>query len=857
MVVRQLQEIFLESLKGPLADLLDMRNEALMSIYLDQNPIQDAFRYRAKYFGLKFAGLLLDEKGELNKERLDELNRLLAEGSFVLGPGREGDVLIFGHIRNCLRWLAESKEVQMAFRRFSPPLCHKKAEEVIRETLWPEPIRALQTVHVRKAVLAAWLTFLRQTTGSCFATAPAILIQQTAPLRFFKDVYDLLSTGQMKRTVAGKEYSVPLSLSTGKGDLLKIGSGSPGLAMALESAGLAISNEILKKIGELGPLTVEKLISVLLMEHAGLTEEDIEDEEHLSRIQMTLLLAKQTAVYYQRPSERAVKVADWKKKVAKACTTFRTVTECALLRSWEYSIASFSDVKTEFARWNLYIGLGLHPDQKGGIGEFLYAEVNGHLQKCNGEIERLTQEYNQALNAMDALEIMFRAAPSEARRNQIKSEMMTHNLNLSTVIEMRNEQVAKAGALVGFFSSLIEQYDQKMQESFQELFDPALVGEEAHLYDDSSAGFRLVYKHGRLDASQWTAIYDGEHYIEYLRDFFSSKENELNFPAAIGRDLVSEITTGLIQFIRTPEFLDSALARSKEKGRRSPWDYISGGTLQTLLMSYCNRDRPFTEIGVTPRSEEELLRFLASIKGGSPLLMHSPTHAFIVFPGLSTSQPTYKKCAKWNEEMQEHIAHRVSERLPEEERALFIHLVRQKPTAGTNVLFRTHLIEALSPRIKQRESIIDSVLFENSPLFSKTEAKDAVNQILHTIGRAEAVGQFDRSFYGAFDISQITKAILLKALGKAILPVDWDQRIVDSMRRLGIIPNSLLFADTNWSGWYFGFVKNPTTERLELWRLNRTATQGFPMTDWKQWFDTKNTSAWVVLNQPKEYMDEF
>jgi hypothetical protein len=64
----------------------------------------------------------------------------------------------------------------------------------------------------------------------------------------------------------------------------------------------------------------------------------------------------------------------------------------------------------------------------------------------------------------------------------------------------------------------------------------------------------------------------------------------------------------------------------------------------------------------------------------------------------------------------------------------------------------------------------------------------------------------------------------------------------------------VLFADTNWSGWYFGFVKNPTTERLELWRLNRTATQGFPMTDWKQWFDPSNTSAWVVLNQPKEYM---
>ena len=59
--------------------------------------------------------------------------------------------------------------------------------------------------------MAAWLTLLRQTTGSCFATAPAILIQQNDPMRFFKDV-DLLSMGQIgKRIMAGKEYSVPLS----------------------------------------------------------------------------------------------------------------------------------------------------------------------------------------------------------------------------------------------------------------------------------------------------------------------------------------------------------------------------------------------------------------------------------------------------------------------------------------------------------------------------------------------------------------------------------------------------------------------------------------------------------------------
>ncbi len=840
------QEIFLKALKGRLADLLDLETEATSSLMMDENPVQDSFRYRAKYLGLRIAALLIDEKGDLNQKMLQEVTQILAQGSCVLGPNRVGDVLIFNHIKQCLGQL-ESPEIWNAIKKFSPPLCHRGAEEMIRETLWPEPIRTLQTPHVRKAVLASWLTLLRQSTGSCFATAPAILIQKSAPLQFFKDLYDLLSLGQLKRTFGGKEYSVPLSLSSSAGDLQKVVA-HPffGLAVALHAVSVNLSLEKIK-----GAQTVENQIKNILLEDAELTEEDLRDEEHLARIQMTPLLAKQGAVYYQRPSKRAQKVAEWKKRFDKARMTFKTITECALLRCWEYTLASLSDVKTEFARWNLYIGLGLHPDEKNGIGAFLYEQINRRLHQCNAEIERLTQEYEIEINALQTIEVMIRSAVSEIRLAQLKADWMSHSASANTISEMRSRLIDKANGLVGFFAWLIGKYDEKLQEQFQEVFDPDLSREQTHTYEDSPAGFRLVYKHGRSDALQWTLIHRKEEFIEALREFFSWVENELEPPPAIGKELIDELTTLLIQFIRGEEFLEWAMARSKEKGRLSPWHYISGGTLQTLLMAYRNRDRPFKEISIVPHSAEELLRFLAKIDREGPILMHSPTHAFIFYPKWLNHSANLKSMPsqKWTIAMQEHLTHKLSDRLPAEERALFLHLMRQKTTSDSNLQFRMNLIEALGPRIQQPLTLVDSFLYENIYLQTPSQAQESLSKILNRRGM-----QLEGTFFGPLDLYELAKMTILQSTGCAISSVDWDKKIAEEMRNWELLPNALPFGDTNWSGWIFGFIQNPATGQLELWRLNRSATRGFPMTDWKEWLCKENNSPWILLSAPEEYI---
>lgn len=858
MDLREFQELFFESFRGPLADLLDLRSQAVTSYYMDLCPVQDSFRYRAKHLGLRVAGLVIDPKGELHLGALSELAALMDQTSFVLGPNREGDPLLYAHIRNCLHRLKDEADIWGAIRKFSPPLCHRKAEEIVRDTLWPETISTLQTVHVRKAVLAAWFTLLRQTTGSCFATAPAILIQQRDPIRFFKDLYDLLNLGQMKRTVGGKEYSVPMNVNGGRGDLQRTVPflfSSPGVVGGLKAAGLGWTASIERRVKEGGAQSPEQLFSSILMEVVGLTAEDVKDEEHLSAIQMAPLLARQTGVYYQKPSARGQKVAEWKKRLGSACRAFESFTECPLLRSWEYTIASLCDVKTEFSRWNLYVGLGMHPDQVGGVGWFLRNFISEKLDQCQHEIDRITKEYEQAAGAVRAIEVMIEGSVSEQRRHQLKAEMTAHIMTANSWAEERNRWIEKGDGLSRFFSSALEQYDQKLQESFQELFDPALIGPESLIYNDSPAGFRLVYKHGRRDASQWTQIRSGEEYVDALRDFFSQVENDLQLPPQMERGTLSEITTALIRHIQEPQFLESALQRAAERGKKSPWDYISGGTMQTLLMAYCNRDKPFTETALVPRSEEELLRFFLNWPGKDPVLIHSPTHAFVFYPELLTHREIFPPPQqKWNEEMQEHIAHRISLKLPEGERALFLHLLRQKGVASSNLLFRNLMIESIGGRMGAKGEVIDGTIFEETPLLTQAEAKGALEQLFHLLnirGKIELEGQF----YGPHALYQIAKEAALKLEGSALTSIDWDLKISEGMRKLRLAPPSItLFADTNWSGWFFGFVVNGATQKLELWRLNRNGMQGFPMSDWKEWTSPNNSSSWVLLSKPDEYM---
>ena len=844
----QFQDFFVSSLEkapqGSLASLLQLKEEAQISYFMEICPLQDAFRFRSKWIALRASYLILDEKGEVDGA---VLNRLIEElrTPFYLGPGRENDPPIFLHLRSALEQLRDNVEIKKILKKFSPPLCHKKAEEIIRETLYPEPVKKLETVHIRRAVLAAWFTRLRQTVGSCFATAPAILIQQNIPLFLLQDLHDLLLTGQLKRVIGGQQYTVPLCPTVESADLRKTLPPleslpfSPGIAAAFVASGVIshgtpdVPRQIAALLRGLEPPTqVDQIFRQVLLKYLDLTEQDIEDEEYLKTIQMTPLLARHGGVHFQKPSVRAQKVTDWKIRYRKAMEAFCSFADCSLLRAWEYSIASFCDVKLNFTRWNLYVGLGLHPDQKEGIGSFLYNQINKRLQECNSEIQTSAQEYEKMISAARTLEGMIHRSLGD--RQQLQSELGGYIQAANMALEIRNRAVRKGDILAELFSRLIQQYDLKLQEYFQEIYDPSIFVSEEAVFDDTPAGFRLVYKHGRADPSLWTQIKTGEEYTNLLRDFFLSIEPEM--AAGLDRELfpnlMSDLTTELVQFIQGDSFLQGALYRSNQNpvhqsGHKTPWDYASGGTMQTLMQGYYQREIPFTELQIIPKRAEDLIQFLSKIEADEPLLMHSPTHAFILNPHSIPSDwqeriqqgKNFWKSIRLTEEIQERAAHLLSEKIPSPLQNLFLHLWRKKPICDSLASFRQHLAQSLS-QTKDPFGMVDSFLYETFPLDGSHESLNGLK---------------------------------LEAMKRGLFySEDLEEDLVKKVREMGLAyPAPILFADTNWAGWYFAWIVGPSGE-VELWRVNRTGSSGFPMNGWKNWMSVENEAPWIVLTDPRE-----
>ena len=101
------------------------------------------------------------------------------------------------HQRRALELAMEGRPFAKMVQRFRRPLCHAGAEQLVKETLGLPFSTLLTDQQVQKAALAACYAVLRQNVGSCFATAPAILIHEENKEQFLSDLYELLMTGKL------------------------------------------------------------------------------------------------------------------------------------------------------------------------------------------------------------------------------------------------------------------------------------------------------------------------------------------------------------------------------------------------------------------------------------------------------------------------------------------------------------------------------------------------------------------------------------------------------------------------------------------------------------------------------------
>ena len=924
-----------------LLKIWDLKNEAELSLLCDLSLVQDSFRMRCLRRARLTALYLIDENGEIDKRKLEQMIGFLGKAGFVPYPEASSDAMITLHMLRVLKTVQEElPRFQKFFKRFQKPLCHKWAERLVRDSLGLYSGSGITDWQIRTAVLSSCLTFLRQNVGSCFATAPAILIHSDQVERFLEDLLELLSTGKLKRTFGGVEFSVPLSPSSGVGDLrkgivLKDQRGkiwcSSGLMAAFVAAGIldpadslprkiAIQEELLRPfLNQDIEISIEQMLHQILLVVNEVSEEDLEYSRRTE-----LALARQSkftaGVSEEASSQRLGNAQKMLLKEKEAKAAFKGMCDHPLLKAWEFTLASFSEVKMEFSRWNLYSSLGLNPEESGGIGEIIYQHLQGKLDESNAKLQESQIAYELAYDQLRATEHLLKQAATEREIRRLQAEFQSRLYHMQSCQDMRDKFYEAASHYSSLFSFVIQQYDAKFPEYFQEIYDAEMQDIGQGIYDDSPAGFRLVYKHGRSDASQWTMIYTSDEYVEALVDFFAATEALVSGASdwEEGQKEILNITTAIISHVRTKKFLDSALQRMAtahyalaKKGsidsisvaEKKPWAYTSGGTMTTILKTYFRREAEITEEARWVENEAELLIFFLDVLKNLPpktmepylkdpgkgMLISSPSHAFVLHPGWEPF------CEGWKDEgftytwtrdqiflpMQKffaalafssteqnflveqfsaqlplQIAHQLQSGFSYSEKSISLESFREKVL---EVIFSDMPAANNAQKALFCEGL-DAFLYQALPLIPGRSWKIVLRRILSDV-MDEKVEEIlhklpDKpcEMMSAKDLREAAKGCYLLAHNSPVLPFDLHEYVCRHAQILGVSPpKPCLFADTNWSNYQFGFLVNPGTGRLEMWRLDRTGTEGMPMSNWKHWVNGTDRKPWSLCVRPHEY----
>lgn len=928
-----------------------------VSARADATPIQESCSLRNILRTRRLANLLIDEKGRLNPNHLKRLIARLKEHLYFLGPEMHHDSVRQEHLLAILEMFHQRKDLVQALHHITKPAMHKVAEEMIRDTLQLADNVVITDVHARRAVLSALLCFLRQALGSCFATAPAILVHDEQPLLFLADMNELFTTGQLKRVFGGLEYSVPLNTSWGTGDLKRpfYVSGDPtagatelctqpGLIAAFETVGVleaeapakakyaALKNILTGVLQQMQDpswkviLTTEEILRRVLMTHFSLTKEDLEEYNNRSQtiIHGSFILSNKGSGGKGELCARFYQDFDRAKK------RFKSLTENALLRAWEYSLASFAETKSEFSSWNFYSSLGLNPHEEGGIGRCLFDLLKKKLEQLNRLVEEYQREYEYVFAHLKIIEGKMQRAASEDEVRWVKIEYQTKLNEMRGVQDRRDEAYANAQRVASLYDKIIDFYIKLFPRYFQEVYDPEMMDVSVGPYDDSPAGFRLLYKHGRANTSQWTMIHTAQQFIENLTNFFLAVERQMEFEEDFKElgTILSEITSDVVAHLRTDQFLESAFYRmavahkaplienplkNMDKVEKKPWVYTSGGNMSTLVSVYFRREYAPTEAHRWVENPQELLVFLADTMKQIPykimepykidpqksMIIHSPTHAFLLKPGLKNFSKTWNNnefTYTWirdklilpmerfvdaivlNPEMMAYLVKKLIPKVPENFQYYFKQSFGELKGAMSPRDFRDELVYSMQRnrglQIERNpvlhESEIDSVLFQHLPLFPAYQLKKHIEVIFSKLpGMNEALKEkalaafdafsgayYEDSVVGSKQLQDICKALICLVLKNTSFSIDYHREVKHICEAEGFaLPQPIFFADSNWVKDLFAFVLNPGSGKLELWHVDRLALEGGPMVTWIRWLDgSRKSPDWGVYTQPQEFV---
>lgn len=938
MVLWKAPKINLESLPLWQQAFYDFEDEGLrlMKACGFQEELSGSNLRRAK----ALAHFLVNERGELMVSRISEAIDFLETAQFTPFAGREIEVLRQQHMLKVLFWLRE-KEVQQRVEKIHLPSHHSFLSKVVALSAClpgevPKKGTQINERDLRVAIVSAWLTYLRQNVGSCFATAPAIIIHGFQPDYFLQDMKQLLEEGQLKRTYQGQEYSVPAAHSFGSGELGKSMtfskelSTSPSLLVALEAVGFVEKEaDTLEKRQQLQALLVafaektglsygealtsERLLAGLIFAHLGLDVQEVEDFKKRPKPLITGDLMIGVGGGGLARFEQALDLLEQAKEA------FLSLTQHPLLKVWEFSLASFSETKAKFCRWNILNSIGIDPDQESSVARLVYQEVQGLLNESNEEVEDFQSKYDHVFLQLNRINSKLRNAQNEQEAMWIRGEYHRLKGEEKHWLAQRDLAHKRAKQLANLYSFLIDEIDQRLGEYFQEVYDPDMRQEAEAIYDDTPAGFCLMFKAGRTLSQSWIPIKNAQQFIDALAQFFNAIEQGLMNDENVDEIQVElgQLITKLVQYIRSDEFLFSSLERlalasnkpykkvarhEVEKLETKPWAFVSGGTMEALLTHYYNKDTPPTYKQGWFESVEDIWVFLRDCVAQSPawllekfekdenrpLLMHSPTHAFVMRPGLKRFKASWKSTVypyTWIRDDYVKGAENfyASLRLSEDQQAFILSRLNQK-TAQEGLESEIALVPrgALSPQQFREEvkkkgqaskaelAFLDASLYQCLPFTEQADLpylfKELSSQLeqaqMNVPGLEAALSKSISSYTNETLPSSIPANWLQEALGAIFMEASKDFYVeprsyleaLDILRFHKVLaPEPIVFADSNWTREDFAFLMNPGTLKLEFWQVERGIQKGFPMWMWSGFLDGSLKRNWGVYPDGSEY----
>lgn len=887
----------------------------------------------------KLASYILNEEGDLELSRVVESIQLLTKCLYPLGPYRQEEGPIREHVLKMLEFLRDDQEIKNRFRRFFVP-SYARVQDLIRNTLALPASETVTVRHVREAALVALFTYLRQDVGSCFATALAILIHREYPLLFIRDLEDLLSSGKISRIVGDREISVPINLLPCVGDLFK-----PICVMDLYPnpvATLAASSDLQAAFvasgifpttgdiaGEVQTLLANEFIYQKVQDiHGKITAHDVIQDSLLHHYQLSLSTVQASVLQEGFRKERgdgtvllstnSQRVLSYLESHEQAKLGFIRDTQNVLLKSWEYTLATLADASQTTTTKHLQIALGWTSDDEDGLREIIRRFLAEEVATTQAFVGQCEETYQEAKAQLEYVESRMRNPINKQDSQILAMDHVRFRQELNQALQDWNAAQEKLKKMIMLPDFLLSFYSREIPNYFRSVYD-AFIREFSGNYQDVPAGFRILFTYGRSHPNTWEPIYSIEEFIHALTEFFTSIEGDLLAKHNVSglEKETSILLHRIVSALHEPRFQEAAMERilkayncpipqgifqHLDQVTHTPWVYVSGGTVTTLVGDYFENSKPLVKLEKLPADPHELAAFFADAlkdlpeavkdyveNGDHSLLAAAPSHVFSVMAGAPLFRDAWTNdwySYTWLRDVWLSKHQDFLKRTLFDKSAIYAFITRFCTRYYLQELTQDFLyfcddLSLSIPEFYEKSSrffqstvhdekvvatlqkYLASQFVHEAPYVSEQQLPQIISDLSSYLGISSRIS-YDRfatlleenvgkhSLLSSSDLRHLYKGLLMAGYQRVYHEEDLSMRLIAAMRHYGLAyPAPLLFGDTNWAYRYFGFILHPGTQEMDLWEFNYLGLVGRPSENKERWFVVRD--PWALYPNPIDY----